>query len=152
MDKFPASVPRKMLWSTEVGGTSICPRCGAQLEKEHHTYVMAVRERGDIQPFVVGNEAGHFCSKCPTVVLDWDEFNDLAGLCIQSSQAAFVVMGLVDLDAIPAGKANVPLADDDNPIPLVKFTNITGANSPAASKRKRRDRTKGKKRKKRKRR
>ena len=43
------------------------------------TYVMAVRERGDVQPFVVGNDAGYFCGRCPVVVLDYDTFTGLAG-------------------------------------------------------------------------
>lgn len=125
MEKFPASVPRKMFWSKDVGGTSVCPECGARLTQEYHTYMMAVRHHGDVQPFAVGNEGGHFCPACPTVVLDHDAFGRLASLAVRSQRADFVVLGLIDLDAVPPDKANVPLGEDDNPIPLVKFTNLS---------------------------
>src|SRR2546430_14340534 len=64
-----------------------------------------------------------FCIRCPTVVIDpaqvkrrlehqlphWDTGTD------------FAVLGLANLDAIPPEKADVPLGDEDNPIPLVRF-------------------------------
>ena len=37
----------------------------------------------------------------------------------------FTVAGIVDLDSIPEDKRNKPLGDDDNPIPLVSFTNYS---------------------------
>ena len=125
MKKFSASVPRKMFWSTDVGGTSVCPECGARLTQEYHSYMMAVRHHGDVQPFAVGNDCGYFCPACPTVVLDHDEFGRFASLAARLPKGDFVVLGLIDLDAIPPDKANVPLGEDDNPIPLVKFTNVS---------------------------
>ena len=38
----------------------------------------------------------------------------------------FAVLGIVNLDAIPPGKQHLPLGGDDNPIPLVEFTRVTG--------------------------
>ncbi len=37
----------------------------------------------------------------------------------------FVVMGIVDLDAVPEEKRDLPLGEEDNPIPLVEFTNVS---------------------------
>ncbi len=122
--KFPASVPREMYWSTDVGGASTCPRCRSRLESEHHAYALATRRRGDTEVFIVVNDAGHFCPTCATVVLDNDAFSDLASLMARSRKYQFAVLGLVDLDAVPEEKQNIPLGDDDNPVPLVEFTKV----------------------------
>ena len=126
--KFPASVPRKMFWSTESGGKSRCPECWTRLKNEYHTYMFAVIEGSDIQPFMIGTDAGYFCAKCPTVVLDYEKFEQLASIAGHGKdQLPFTVIGLVDLDAVPEEKAGISVGDDDNPIPLVQFTNITSS-------------------------
>lgn len=141
--KFHPSLPRKMYWSDEVGGYLLCPDCGNRLESERHTYVMATRQYSDIDLHIVGNDAGHFCSKCPVVVLDRREFEQFAVLAIQqTNNADFVVLGLVDLDAVPEEKRSLPFDDDTNPIPLVQFTNlgkkpVTGSSPRRSSKGKR---------------
>ena len=38
----------------------------------------------------------------------------------------FAVMGIVDLDAVPAEKRHLPLGEDDNPIHLIEFANVRG--------------------------
>ncbi|NQT19564.1 MAG: hypothetical protein HQ592_07655 [Planctomycetes bacterium] len=123
MEKYAASTPRKMFWSTEVGGTSKCPECGDWLEPDSHSYLMMIRDRRDVHPFVVGSQGGHFCPQCPSVVLDRDAFLDYASVVHRGDAAEFVVVGLIDSDAVPEDKRHVPFGDD-NPIPLVKFTNI----------------------------
>lgn len=86
---------------------------------------MAVRERGDVRPFVVGNDAGYFCGLCLVVVLDYDTFTGFALLGTgREDHAQFTVLGLVDSDAIPEEKSDIPLAEDENSIPLVEFTNL----------------------------
>ena len=87
--------------------------------------MMAVRKKADIQPFIVGNDAAYFCSACPVVVLDHGEFERLAALSMRTSKdVQFLVLGLIDLEAVPAEKRNVRFDDDTNPVPLVKFTNL----------------------------
>jgi hypothetical protein len=123
-----------MYWSTDVGGCRVCPECRGALEQESHAYVLAVREHAEITPFVIGNDGGHFCGKCPVVVLDHAEFTEFARLGMpQATDAKFVVLGLVDFDSIPKEKRNRPIGEDDNPIPLVKFTNLDGATSRRAT-------------------
>jgi len=127
MSKFDASIPRKMFWSTDVGGTDLCPQCHGRLENESHGYLLFVQEAGDIQPFIVGNDKGYFCACCPVVVLDYDTFANSAIVGNPSSDSfEFAVAGLVDFSAVPQEKSDIPLGDDDNPIPLVKFTNYDG--------------------------
>jgi hypothetical protein len=41
------------------------------------------------------------------------------------TDAEFTVLGLVDLEAVPEDKRSLPFGGDDNPIPLVKFTNMS---------------------------
>ncbi len=151
MKKFPASVPRKRFWSTDIGGASACPECGARLKPEYHTYLMRVRVGGDVQSVVMGNESGHFCNNCPTVVLDYDEFNKFAFIATQVLHPDFVVLGIVDLSAIPPEKRNVPIGGDENPIPLVKFSNLSppecGIKSTGKNKKKRKEKKRKKKRK-----
>jgi hypothetical protein len=86
--------------------------------------MMAVLEDGEVQPFVVGADYGYFCKKCSVVVLDHRGFTQLAGLSSGQDNVPFSVLGLVDLDAIPEEKSHIPLGEDNNPIPLVEFTNL----------------------------
>lgn len=125
--KFPASIPRKVHWADGVGGRLFCPECKGTLEREHHAYMIAVRKGGDIQPFIFGNDDGHFCSKCPVVVLDHSAFSRAAVLAMGSSEGVqFIAMGIVDLDAVPKDKRHLPFDDENNPVPLVEFTNLSG--------------------------
>ena len=139
MKRFPASLPRKMCWSEDVGGSTQCPKCGRNLEKAQHTYVLAVRENGEIHPFIIGTDKGHFCEVCPIVVLDENEFADLAMLGLgRESPGDFTVLGIVDLDAVPKEKRSAAFDDDDNPIPLVHFTNHRDKTPATKAKTKRR--------------
>jgi len=135
MKKFDASIPRKMFWSTDVGGTEFCPQCNSRLENESHSYLLLVREPGDFHPFIVGNDNGYFCENCPIVVLDYEAFAQSAIAGNPGSKSfEFIVPGIIDLDAIPPEKANVPLGEDDNPVPLMRFTNYRDT-EPAKRKR-----------------
>ena len=151
MNKFDASIPRKRFWSTEVGGTQFCPRCHGRLENESHAYLLLVRESGDVQPFIVGNDKGYFCACCPVVVLDYEAFAESAIAGNPSSSSfEFTVPGMVALEAVPEERSGPPLGDEENPIPLVRFTNYAGT-GPAGRKRSRGDRRKSHRRSKRRR-
>lgn len=119
-----------MFWSRDVGGHTSCPECGGPLGDEHHTYVMATRRHGQLETFLVGNNGGHFCSGCATVVLESTEFAEAAAAALGPMRGAeFAVLGLVDLEAVPKEKSRIPFGADGNPIPLVGFTNL-GAPDP----------------------
>ncbi|MFH1743655.1 MAG: hypothetical protein ABIH23_32015 [bacterium] len=124
MKEFPPSIPRKMYWSSDVGGFQRCPRCGGALTSAYQTYVMGVRDGDETAMLITGTDGGHFCEKCPVVVLDSDVFANLAQAGVLSDGAVeFAVPGIVDMEAIPEEKRGIPLGEDDNPIPLVEFTN-----------------------------
>lgn len=84
---------------------------------------------------MTSNDGGHFCPRCPVVVLDQSKFSDFASIGMGSEirDSKFAVLGLVDLDAIPDGKKNIPLGDEGNPIFLVEFLN-TGKQPAGPSK------------------
>lgn len=125
MKRFDPSVPRQMFWSNNVGGKSHCPRCFSILENEHHVYMMAIRDADGIYPYIVGNDAGYFCPQCPSIVIDRDTFAEFAQFSIsRENDAVFTVLGLVDLEAVPKDKRSLPF-DDDNPVPLVQFSNMS---------------------------
>ena len=125
MKKFDPSISRQMFWSNEVGGKSNCPRCLSSLENEHQVFLMAIRYAHEIRHVIAGNDGGYFCQQCPTVVLDHDTFTECAQVSLGLyTDAELAVFGLVDLEAIPEDKRSLPLGADDNPIPLVKFTNV----------------------------
>ena len=123
--KFSASVPRKQYWSDEVGGCQSCPDCDKPLECEQHSYVMAIRRKGDLNVQIMGNRAGHFCANCPVVVLGRQEVERFVSLVKRGDgPVEYVVMGIVDLEAVPEEKRNLPLNEENNPIPLVEFSNL----------------------------
>ena len=121
MKKYDASIRRRMYWSNEIQLSRVCPECGGPLEKEYHIYVLLVKERKDVIPFMAGNDGGRFCSKCPVVVLDNEVFARGAVAGGASEFRKFTVAGIVDIEAIPEDKKNIPLGEEDNPIPLVEF-------------------------------
>ncbi|MBI5709551.1 MAG: hypothetical protein HZC42_04490 [Candidatus Eisenbacteria bacterium] len=87
--------------------------------------MMAVRQRGDIQPFVVGNDGGHFCEQCPVVVLEHSIFEESAVFGMGFARdIQFVVLGLVDLDAVPEERRHLAFDDQKNPVPLVEFASM----------------------------
>jgi len=104
-----------------------CPECGTKLEKEYHAYAVAAGGGDDDDTLLLtGNDLGSFCPKCDVVVLDVRGFASHVSLGIspESRASKFVVLGIVDVDAIPEEKQNLPLGAKDNPVPLVKFTNF----------------------------
>ena len=112
-----------MYWNDDVDSSSSCPRCGAALIKQFHSYLLIVKEGKNFQSFVTGNDGGSFCLSCPVVVLDKSKFEGVAIAGDASRSSMFTVVGIIDFDAIPEDKRNIPIGKDDNPIPLVKFIN-----------------------------
>jgi len=122
--KFPASVPRKMYRSNEVGGHNLCPDCNSTIETEPHTFYIAVRHAGTEEFAMVGTDGGWFCQNCPVVVLDTRTFNRYALMGVPSKvkQVPYLELGIVDHAAQPEEKRHLPFGKD-HPVPLVPFLN-----------------------------
>ena len=157
--------PRECVYKQFKDEPGPCPRCGGPLQQSYQSYVITTRRGTKIaDSFMTGSDMGWFCTRCPTVVINLEDVTKLLqhGLPHWDIGNRFAILGIVDLDAIPKEKQNLPLGGDDNPIPLVRFTNTsneTASRQPAqqrklpsrrrtapAQKRKRRTKPKKKKR------
>jgi len=140
--KFTASIPRRRYLDGDIGSAQRCPECQGALEKEFHTYLMVIKKGREMTPFLFGNDGGHFCFKCPVVVLEHDVFVDGIMAAGETKAKQFTVAGIVNLEAIPDDKKHLPIGADDNPIPLVEFLNTetgsTKSSQPHAITRKKR--------------
>lgn len=122
--KFDPSVPRRMYTSDMVCLKS-CPECGHELEPEVHAYVVLTRQKDRIKDYLIENEGGYFCGRCPVVVLHRNIFEEyIEQVEPDTHDLEFNVMGLVDVDAIPEEKKGLPFNDETNPVPLVQFSKI----------------------------
>jgi hypothetical protein len=84
---------------------------------------------------MISDDTGGFCPQCPTVVINPAVFGERLqyGLPHWDMGSAFAVVGILDLDAIPEEKRHLPLGGDDNPYPLVEFTNLADEREPRRS-------------------
>ncbi len=122
------TIPRECIYRVFEDVPGPCPRCGTGLQQSSQTYLVATRHgRTMADPFIIGSDFGWFCPDCPTVVINPHEVKEYLsfGKPDWDIGPEFGVMGVIDLAAIPPDKANVPLGEDDNPIPLVEFTNVS---------------------------
>lgn len=118
--KYKLSIPRQMYWSTELKNSKICPGCSSRLKNLYQTYLLLVKTKKEPDQFLIGCDGGYFCPRCPTVVLDKEEFIEMVKIAADVPSFGFKVAGLLDLDLIPEDKKDKPF-DNDNPIPLVPF-------------------------------
>jgi len=124
MKQIDISIPRWMYWSDEVDSLHVCPKCKSSLIHERRPYLVLVKERKEIESFIIGTDGGYFCPNCSVVVLDKLAFASMVAITPGVHKSSkFIVKGLVNLDAVPEDKRNIPLGRDDNPIPLVEFLN-----------------------------
>lgn len=123
------TIPRECVYQEFEEQPGPCPRCGSPLQQSRQTYLVATRRGKELTDnFIVGSDMGWFCARCPTVVINPEKVSELLmhPLPRWDIGTGFAVVGIIDLDAVPEEKHHLPLGDDDNPIPLVEFTNISG--------------------------
>ena len=76
---------------------------------------------------------GLFCLKCPTVVLGPQVVEEMISDYVQYQTSKHVeslryaVVGIMDLDAVPEEKKDIPLGDDGNPIPLIGLEPVSNS-------------------------
>ena len=157
-DPADASIPRARVMKEFTGDPGHCPRCGGRLCQHYHSYLVATRRGKELADFFnIGGKFGWFCPDCPTVVLDTQQVEKiLVGGAASRWDVGeeYIVIGLIDFDAVPEDKVDLPLGTDENPIPLVEFTDIrsdapASSGRPHAAKRARAKRKRDKRRKKR---
>jgi hypothetical protein len=118
------TLPRMVFYRTvETDPMSSCPRCGTTLSPETGVYFVATRQGGrQGENFMMSGDFGFYCPACPTVVVDPEELGQYFYVSAQKWDVgdAYVVLGLIDLDAIPEEQRHVPI-DERDALPFVPF-------------------------------
>ncbi len=102
-----------------------CPQCSQRLVQDLGPYRVVTRSgRRITDGYVISGDFGYLCPECATAVIHIPTlaamFQDVASKPGWETGEEFVVVGLVNLDAIPPDQAYVPL-DDLDPYPFVPF-------------------------------
>ncbi len=122
------TIPRECIYQEFEGQPGPCPRCGGPLQQSSQTYLVITQRGEDMaDSFMIGGDIGWCCARCPTVVISPEEVTKflMQPLPHWDIGEEFTLVGIVDLDAIPEEKHDLPLGDEDNPIPIVEFTNVS---------------------------
>ncbi len=122
------TIPRECIYQEFEGQPGPCPRCGGSLQQSRQTYLVTTQHGEEAADnFMIGGDMGWFCARCPAVVMNPEEVTKYLAHRLPHWDVGeeFVVVGIVDLDAVPKEKHHLPLGGDDNPIPLVEFTNTS---------------------------
>ena len=120
-------IPRQAVYSSFKEKPGACPRCSGELVNKYQSYAVTTRRGKRVSDsFIIGGKFGWFCKSCPTVVLNRDEIAKM--FSFQKSGwnvgSEYFVLGIVDLDAIPVSKRNLPIGDPNNPLRLIEFREI----------------------------
>jgi len=127
------TVPRECIYQQFKGHPGPCPRCGGPLQQSNQAYLIVTKRGEEItDSFIIGSDFGWFCTRCPTVIINTDQVSEMLQYSLPHWDVGteFAVAGIIDLNAIPEEKRDLPLGDDDNPIPLVEFTHISQEAAP----------------------
>jgi hypothetical protein len=135
MDK---KIERKAIYKTFTGNPGPCPQCGRELKKSYQSYMVATRTGSRMaDSFMIGGDFGWFCAACPTVVLDKKELGKMLSFSMPGWKVGneIIVLGLVNLDAVPEKNKPMRLGEPGNPIPLVRFSSqgAAEASKPAGN-------------------
>ena len=132
------ALPRESLLDSFEGEPGPCPRCRSRLIQSSQTYEVATRRgRRLADSLIMGSDFGWFCPGCPIVVINGARVCEMISLARPSWNigSEYLVLGILNFDAIPPEKRNLPFGTEDNPTPLVPFSNLhramsagTGAN------------------------
>ena len=125
-----------LFMSDDVIDTRSCPRCNANLKREYHSYMVAIDEEGEREAVMMGHSEGLFCPKCPTMVLDPQVVEEMISDHVEYQTSKtdkhieslkYAIVGIVDLDAVPEEKRDIPFGDD-NPVPLIGLERVSNRN------------------------
>jgi hypothetical protein len=119
-----------------------CPRCRQPLHMERYPYVIATRRATRLTDTIIaGGPATGFCEDCEIAAVDETQVQDLIRRSGPKWDVGdeYVILGLVDLDAVPEDKRHLPF-NDDNPPPLIFFEKARKDLSDPRTRRRRRKR------------
>ena len=127
--KIDISQPHHCYLKEFKGNPGPCPKCGGELQLSSQTYQVVTTHKGlPKDSFLIGADIGWYCAACRVVILNPRDIEERIGIFAgrwgRNSGDDYVVTGHVNLDAVPRHKRDVPLGDEGNPIPLVKFIDL----------------------------
>ncbi len=120
--KVDAGIRRAVFYEEFDQHPGPCPQCGGELRQASVPYMVATHHGGQMaDPFLIASDFGWFCDACPTVVINPDGVREILahGRPDWDTGEEFIVVGIVDLDAIPPGQRRRPI-DEVEPLPLVQ--------------------------------
>jgi hypothetical protein len=121
------SDPREAIYQTLTGQSNVCPKCGGILHQQRKDYLIGNYEGDDeLESFTTGANFGWFCDSCPVVVINLPDLHALLAhlppdMPIGSNA---IVIGIINIYAIPEKKRHMPIGIPENQIPLCMFTNL----------------------------
>lgn len=103
-------------------GLKHCPECGAGLLEESFPSLLSVKSKTGDTNSITTMTGSHFCLQCPVVVFDRNQLEPAAQYLAKGDNGfQYLIIGMVDLAAIPPEKKHLPIGNDENPVPLVRF-------------------------------
>jgi hypothetical protein len=118
---------REAIYATLSDPVKICPKCRGNLQQLYKSYLIGNYEaQKELESFYMGSKFGWFCDSCPTLIINLPDLHDFlthlpADLKIGSNA---IVLGIINILAIPENKRQLPVGSPKNPIPLCIFTNL----------------------------
>ncbi|MHC4502664.1 MAG: hypothetical protein ACYTFI_05105 [Planctomycetota bacterium] len=102
-----------------------CPSCNEELVSEHRPLAMGTHDAAKhTDLFIVGTEV-RFCPQCQVVVLNASQLDKMAAIGAPDA-LKYVVIGFIDIGAVPEDKRHLPLDEIEN-IPYVRFDSLDWA-------------------------
>ena len=118
---FDLSLKRRRYFSNECG-LQYCPECGAELLEENCPILLGIVSKTDEAESMTNLSGSHFCNQCPVVVFDNEKLEQAAKILAHDhDDLHYFIAGIINMEAIPIEKRQIPIGTDDNPVPLVEF-------------------------------
>jgi hypothetical protein len=121
------SDPREAFYQTLSGHEFKCPKCGGILKQQNKSYLIGNYDGEDeLESTVTGGSFGWFCTTCPVVVFNRPELRDFLHHLPSDLEIGpnAIILGIINMNAIPVQKRGMPIGKPENPIPLCIFTNL----------------------------
>jgi hypothetical protein len=132
-------IQREAIYKNFGGHPGPCPKCGGALEQADLPYMVDTRTGKRLEDFfLISGDFGWYCQSCPVVMLNQAELSKMMDFDKPGWKVGeeFSVLGVMDLDAIPENKRDLPLGSPGTPNVLVKFRNLEGKKHAARHRKK----------------
>jgi hypothetical protein len=121
-------IQREAIYKELTDGPGPCPKCGGTLEQAHVPFMVLTRTSSQLDDSFLISLDGWFCTSCPVVVFNQAKLRQMMMVSKPDWKVGqeFLVAGVMNLDAIPENKRDIPIGSPGMPNVLVKFRNLEG--------------------------